>query len=326
MALSRRRLLALGGLLAAAPALAQAPKLRRIGILDYSAAEPGRLGWWKAFRQRLAELGYVEGRNLIVEARFAAGSEQQLAAFAAELAKQKVELIAVGGTMPALAARKATQEIPIVTATGIDPLRTGLVKSLARPGTNVTGVISLSDELAAKRFELLRLFVPHVSRLGVVWDEGNAAARLQLKDTEAAAAAVGVTTTVRGVSNAAQYDVAFDALRKAGSDAVIVVTSAVMFSNREKLFQLALKHRLPTMSGAREYAQAGSLLSYGTDYPHLFRRAAEYADKILKGAKPSELPIEQPNKFELVVNLKTARALAIQVSQSLLVRADEVIQ
>ena len=329
MPVSRRRLLVLGGALVAAPVIAYSQgdrRVRRIGIIDYSAAEPGRLGWWKAFRQRLGELGYVEGKNLVVEARFAAGSEAQLAALAAELVKLKVELIATGGTITALAVRKATHDIPIVTATGIDPLRVGLVKTLARPGTNVTGVVSLNDQLAAKRLELLRTFVPKVSRIGLLWDETNPSSKIQLKDTEDAARTMGITKMVRGVKNAADFEPAMAALAKEGSHALIAIPSPAMFSNRALIGQLALKHRLPTMGGARQYAQAGALVSYATDYPHLFRRAAEYADKILKGANPAELPIEQPTKFELIINLHTAKALGISIPQSLLVRADEVIQ
>src|SRR5438105_1633071 len=328
MPVSRRRLLVLGALVAA-PVIAYSQgdrRVRRIGIIDYSAAEPGRLGWWKAFRQRLGELGYVEGKNLVVEARFAAGSEAELDALAAELVKLKPELIATGGTITALAVRKATRDIPIVTATGIDPLRVGLVKSLARPGTNVTGVVSLNDQLAAKRLELVRIFVPKVSRIGVLWDETNPSSKIQLQDTEDAVRATGITNTVRGVKTSADFEPALAALAKEGSHAVIVIPSPAMFSSRALVAQLAIKHRLPIMSGAREYAQAGALVSYATDYPHLFRRAAEYADKILKGANPAELPIEQPTKFELIINLHTAKALGITIPQSVLVRADEVIQ
>jgi putative ABC transport system substrate-binding protein len=316
----------LGVALAAAPlsAFAQpARKMHRIGILDYGSAESE---YWKAFRQRLRELGYVEGRNLAIEARSASGRQEQLAAHAAELVKLKVDLIAVRGTTAAVAARAATREIPIVTATGSDPIRAGLVSSLARPGGNVTGVVSSSDELGAKLLELLKIFIPRVSRVGILLDETNPPSQNIAKNVQRGAGPLGMTTVTRGVRNPAEYEAAFDDLRRKRCDALVIIGSPALFTERARLSELALKHRLPTIMGARAYVDAGGLVSYGTDYPYLFRRAAEYADKILKGANPGELPIEQPTKFELVVNLKTAKALGIAIPQSVLVRADEVIQ
>jgi putative ABC transport system substrate-binding protein len=314
----------LGALAIIGMARAQAPqKLHRVGILDYGSADSD---YWKAFRQRMRELGYVEGRNLAIEVRSASGKQNLLSSQAAELVKLKVDLIAVRGTTTAVAAKAATREIPIVMATGGDPIRAGLVSSLARPGGNVTGVVSISGELGAKLLELLKIFVPRVSRVAILLDETNPPSQIVAKNMQKGAGPLGMTTVTRGVRNPAEYGAAFEGLRRERSDALVIIGSPALFTERARLFELALKHRLPTMTGAREYTQAGGLLSYGTDYPHLFRRAAEYTDKILKGAKPGELPIEQPTKFELVVNLKTAKALGLTIPQSVLARADEVIR
>jgi len=326
----RRRLLGLlGAALAAAPfsAMAQpAQKLRRIGILDYGTAEPGRLDWWKAVRERLRELGYIEGQQVVYESRFAGGNAEQLRAFAAELVKLKVHLIVTAGNPAAAAANQATSEIPIVMATGTDPVAVGLVKNLARPGGNLTGVTSITSVLSGKRVELLKVFVPGVSRVGLLLDESSPASRLAARETGAAAAALGVTVAAHDVGSPAKFDDTFKALRHERAQAIILISSATTFTQRKRLADLAVKHHLAAVTGSREYAQAGGLISYGTDYPQLFRRAAEYADKILKGAKAGDLPIELPSKFELVVNLKTAKALGLKIPQSVLVRADEVIQ
>jgi putative ABC transport system substrate-binding protein len=208
-------------------------------------------------------------------------------------------------------------------ATGADAVRVGLVSSLAHPGGNVTGVVSISDELAFKRIELLKILVPRASRVGILADATNPPSIDMAKNMQKGAESLGLTTVTRGVQNPNEYEAAFDGLR---SDAVVIITSPVFFTARARFAELALKYRLPTIMGAREYVDAGGLASYGTDYPGLFRRAAEFADKILKGAKPGDLPVEQPTKFELIINLKTAKALGITIPQSLLLRADEVIQ
>ena len=298
-------------------------KVWRIGILDYGSAESD---YWNAFRERMRELGYVEGRNLAIEARSASGNQATLASEAAELVKLKVDLIVTRGTTAALSARAATREIPIVMATGADPMRAGVVSSLAHPGGNVTGVVSISDELAFKRIELLKILVPRVSRVGILADATNPPSIDMAKNMQKGAESLGLTTVTRGVQNPSEYEAAFDGLRHERSDAVAIITSPVFFTARARFAELALKYRLPTIMGAREYVDAGGLASYGTDYPGLFRRAAEFADKILKGAKPGDLPVELPTKFELIINLKTAKALGITIPQSLLLRADEVIQ
>jgi putative ABC transport system substrate-binding protein len=303
-----------GGVLVPLGSFAQpSGKVWRIGILDYGSAESD---YWKAFRERMRELGYVEGRNLAIEARSASGNQATLASEAAELVKLKVDLIATRGTTATLAARAATREIPIVMGTGADPVLIGLVSSLAHPGGNVTGVVSISDELGVKLIELLKILVPRASRVGILLDATNPPSLNVAKSIQKAAESLGMTTVTHGVRNPTEYEAAFDGLRREGSDALVIIVSPVVFTARARLAELALKYRLPTIIGAREYVDAGGLASYGTDYPDLFRRAAEFADKIFKGAKPGDLPVEQPTKFELIINLKTAKALGLTIPQS----------
>jgi len=314
-----------GGVLAVPlGSFAQPPgKVWRIGILDYGSAESDD---WKAFRERMRELGYVEGRNLTIEARSASGNQTTLASQAAELVKLKVDLIATRGTTAALAARTATHEIPIVMATGIDPIRSGLVSSLAHPGGNITGVVSIADELGAKLIELLKILIPSASRVGILVDATNPPSLDTAKNIQQGAESLGMTTVTRGVRNPTEYQAAFDDLRRERSNALVIVASPVLFTARTSLAELALKYRLPTITAGRAYVDAGVLASYGTDYLDLFRRAAEFADKILKGANPGDLPIEQPTRFELVINLKTAKALGLTVPPQIVARADEVIE
>jgi putative ABC transport system substrate-binding protein len=317
-----------GGVLAA-PRVAeaqQAGKVYRIGLLDYSAPDPGRQAWWNVFRQRMRELGYVEGQNVSFEPRWAEGDADRLPKLAAELVRLKVDLIVTGGQSAAIAAKRATSTIPIVTATGSDPVGVGLVASLRQPGGNVTGMTSISSELAAKRLELLRNVAPRASRIAILWDERDAGSRLAVDETEAAAKTAGLTIQSVPVGSAAGLEAAFATVVRGRAGALIIVSNARLFSYRKRIAELAVKHRLPTVAGPREYVEAGGLASYGPDLPDLFRRAATFVDKILKGAKPGELPIEQPTKFELVINLKTAKALGLTIPQSLLLRTDEVIE
>ena len=312
-----------GVLVAPLGSFAQPGKVWRIGILDYGSAESDD---WKAFRERMRELGYVEGRNLTIEARSASGNQTTLASQAVELVKLKVDLIATRGTTAAVAARAATREIPIVMATGIDPIRSGLVSSLAHPGGNITGVVSINDELGAKLIELLKILIPSASRVGILVDATNPPSLDIAKKMQKGVESLGMTAFTHGVRNPTEYEAAFDDLRRERCNALMITTSPVLFTARARLAELALNYRLPTMMGQREYVDAGGLASYGTNYPDLFRRAAEIADKIFKGAKPGDLPIEQPTRFELVINLKTAKALGLTIPQSLLLRADKVIQ
>jgi ABC-type uncharacterized transport system substrate-binding protein len=306
---------------------AQPPgKVVRIGLLDYGASNPAGAARWKAFRERLRELGYVEGLNVIFEPRWGDGQVGRLRSLAAELIDAKVDILVTTGSEAALAAKQATTSIPIVTATGGDLVELGLVAGLARPGGNVTGVISLIGQLTGKRLELLKQLIPRASRVAFLRHPDNRSSALALRDAESAAKSVGVVVqgvTVRGPRD---LDAAFLAMKRARTDAVIFGENTRFIADRRRIADLAVMHRLPMMVVAKEYAEAGGLISYGTDYPDLFRHAATYVDKILKGAKPADLPIEQPTKFELVINLKTAKAIGLTIPPSLLQRADEVIQ
>ena len=274
----------------------------------------------------MRQLGYVEGQNVSFEPRWGQGEDDRLPKLTAELVGLKVDVIVTGGTSAAVAARRATSTIPIVMATGSDPVAVGLVASLRQPGGNVTGVTYINSELAGKRLELLRNIAPRASRIGILWDERDAGSRLGVDETEAAAKTAGLTIHSVSVSSAAGLEAAFDTVVLARAGGLMVVSSSRLFAYRKRIAELAVKHRLPTVVGMREYVEAGALARYGTDYPDLFRRAATFVDKILKGAKPGDVPMEQPTKFELVINLKTAKALGLTTPQSLLGRADEVIQ
>jgi putative ABC transport system substrate-binding protein len=318
-------LAALGAPCIARPGLAQPGKVHRIGILDYGS-EAARAAWWKPFRARLHELGYVEGKNLEVESRFAGGSMESLPALAADLVMRKVDVIVAAGSAATAAAKRATSTIPIVTTTGPDPVRLGLAKSFARPGGNVTGLTSITSDLSGKRLELIRTLLPKASRVGVVFDGKGFASELSAAESEAAAPPLGMTILKRAARDVADAETAFKEMRDARADVVILVASAAFFSQRQRLAEAAVQHRLPTVTGGREYVEAGFLIGYGTDYPDLFRRAGDYVDRILKGARPGDLPIERPSKFELVINLKTAKALGIAVPSDLAFRADHLIQ
>jgi len=316
-----------GGLLAAPLAVeAQvAGKVYRIGLFDYSA-DPARQAWWNAFRQRMGELGYVDGQNVTFEPRSAQNDDDRLPKVAAELVGLKVDLIVTGGQSAAIAAKRATSTIPIVMATGSDPVALGLVTSLRQPGGNVTGITSINSELSAKRLDLLRTIAPRASRIAMLWDGRDAGSPLGVQETEAAAKSVGLSIHSVPVGNAAGLETVFASVVRGGAGALIIVSTARLFSYRKRLAELAVKHRLPTVVGLREYVEAGGLASYGTDYSDLFRRAATFVDKVLKGAKPADLPMEQPTKYELVINLKTAKALGLTIPPSLLQRADQVIE
>jgi len=274
----------------------------------------------------MRDLGYVEGQNVILEARWGLGDTERLPKLAAELVGLKVDLIVTAGMSAAIAAKRATSTIPIVMATGSDPVAIGIVASLRQPGGNVTGITAINSELAGKRLEILKIVAARASRIAVLWDETDAGSRLNADGTEAAAKKMGLAAHRVPVGGAAGIEAAFATVTQDHAGALIIVSTARLFSYRKRIAELAVKHRLPTVAGSREFVEAGCLASYGTDYPDLFRRAATFVDKILKGAKPADLPMEQPTKFELVINLKTAKALGLTIPQSLLGRADEVIQ
>jgi putative ABC transport system substrate-binding protein len=320
----------LAGTLVAAPLAAeaqQAAKVARIGYLTINVAAAPHLP--EAFRQGLRDLGYVEGRNLVIEYRDAEGKVERLPTLAAELVALKVDVILVPGTLPALAAKQATRTLPIVFANVGDALTSGLVESLARPGGNVTGLSILAPELVGKGLELLKQAVPGVSRVVVLWTPGGVPERTgkdMLKEAEVAGRALGVRLQFLEARGPADIDRAFSDITRARAGALTVLGSAMFFNERRRLVDLAAKNRLPAVYPWREFVDAGGLMSYGPNFADLYRRAATYVDKILKGAKPGDLPVEQPTKFELVINLKTAKALGLTIPPSLLQRADEVIQ
>jgi putative ABC transport system substrate-binding protein len=305
----------------------QAAKVPRIGWLANNPA--ASLHPPEAFRQGLRDLGYVEGRNVVIEYRNAEGKPERLPALAAELVALKVDVILAAIVLAALAAKQATKTIPIVFASVADPVTSGLVTSLARPGGNVTGLSILSPELIGKRLELLTQAVPGVSRVAVLWELGGGgepADKDVLKRAEVAGQALGVRLHFVEARDG-DFDRAFSDMTRARAGALTMLPSGGMFFNeRRRLVDLAAKNRLPAVYPWREAVDAGGLMAYGPRIADLYRRAATYVDKILKGAKPADLPVEQPTKFELVINLKTAKALGLTIPPSLLARADEVIQ
>jgi len=318
-----------GGLLAAplAADAQQAAKIARIGWLAVNLAASPHM--YEAFRQGLRDLGYVEGGNVVIESRSAEGKFERLPALAAELVALKVDVILAAGTSQALAARQATRTLPIVFTAVADPVASGLVTSLARPGGNVTGLSNLSPDLIGKYLELLKQAVPGVSRVAVLWRAGELGERTEkdmLKGAEVAGRSLGVRLQFVEARGPEDFDRAFSEMTTARAGALTVLTSAMFFTERRRLVDLVAKNRLPAVYPWREFVDAGGLMAYGANFADLFRRAAYFVDKILKGAKPGDLPVEQPTVIELIVNLQTAKALGLTIPQSLLGRADEVIQ
>ena len=313
--------LSLGILAAALAAEAQqAGKVPRIGVLQvWSSADP----MVERIRQSLREVGYVEGQTIAIEFRLAEGKTERLPALAADLVQLKVDAILTFGDPAIRAAQQATRTIPIVVATD-DLVGAGLVASFARPGGNTTGVSILASELNVKRLELLKEALPRVSRIAALWDPGSGT--FHLKGLEAAARSLGVELQVLEVRRPEDFPRAFGAARKGRAGALNVLASPFLYGHRQTIIDLAAKNRLPAIYQWREMAEAGGLMSYGPTLSGLLRLCAAVLDKILKGAKPADLPVEQPTKFELVINLKTAKALGLRIPQSVLIRADEVIQ
>jgi putative ABC transport system substrate-binding protein len=276
--------------------------------------------------QGLKEHGYVEGQNVVVERRFAEGKTERISELSAELVRLKVDAIVTSTDLGIAAVKRQTQTIPIVMANSTDPVGTGFVASLARPGGNITGLTGISPELSAKRLGLLKEVVPGLSRVAIVWNPDDRGAVLDYKEAENAARSLRLQLQSVEVGRADDFDRAFSVLMTGRAEALIVIGSALAFTNRHQIVSLAQKNRLPAMYGQRAYVDAGGLIAYGPDLADAWRRAATYVDKILKGAKPGELPVEQATKFELVINLKTAKDLALTIPQSVLARADEVIQ
>ena len=316
----------LGLLAALPPADAQQPaKVPRIGSL-WTSPLPATAHLVEAFRHGLRELGYVEGQNIAIEFRSAERRSERLPGLAAELVRLGVDVIVAPGTEAALAAKNATGTIPIVMVNVGDPVGTGLAQSLARPGGNITGLSRLDQELSGKRLQLLTEVVPKVSRVAALYNPDNPSLALSFRETEVAARTLGVELRSLAVRGPNEFETAFQAATRGRAGALIVLGDALTFRHRARIADLAAKHRLPAIFGAGEYVDAGGLMSYSPNLSDMYRRAATYVDKILKGAKPADLPVEQPTRFELVLNLKTAKALGLTIPQSILIRADHVIQ
>ena len=310
----------------AAPAWAQpAPKVWKIGILEpFNAAVRANLV--DAFRQGLREYGYVEGRNIVIEPRFADGKLDRLPELATELVALKVDVIVASSTQAIQAAQTATRTIPIVMTTVGDPIGPGFVASFARPGGNITGLTIQAPELIAKRVQLLKEAVPQVTRIATLWDPAMAHEVQGYKEAEMAAQALGVRLLSLQVARSEDLEPSFAAVARDGADGLLVFENALTSNNGKRIVELASKHRLPGVFGLRELAEAGGLLAYGPSRVDNYRRAAGYVDRIFKGAKPADLPVEQPTKFELAINLQTAKALGLTIPKSLLLRADRVIE
>jgi putative ABC transport system substrate-binding protein len=317
----------LGGAPIAWPLIARAQQpatLPTIGFLGQSTpvVESQRLN---AFLKRLRELGWIEGRTVAIEYAWGQGSSERFAEIAADFVRLKVAVIVTSGTANVIAAKQATSVIPIVFAVAGDPIANNLVASLARPGGNVTGLSTLATDLAGKRLELLREAVPGLRRLATIGNVDNSLAVLEMSEVQGAAGKFGLEAATLEIRRAEDVAPAFEAL-KGGADALYVVADPLANTNRARIHTLAMGARLPAIYNAREHVEAGGLMSYGPNFPDLYRRAAEFVDKILRGTKPADLPVEQPTRFDLVINLTTAKALGLDVPPTLLARADEVIE
>jgi len=327
--MNRRAFIASGGAaILVAPLAAeaqQATKVTPIGYLSFPSlsANAARI---EAFRQGLRELSYVEGKNIVIEWRSADGKGDRLPALAAELVRLKVAVIVTSGGAPTRRAKEATSTIPIVMTNDPDPVGDGFVASLARPGGNITGLSTFAPELSGKRLEILREVVPKLSRVAVLGSSGATGYAQTLKEIEPAAKAFKMQLQFLDVLHANDIETAFRAASEGRAQGVLTLNSGILGSQRAQIAELAVKNRLPVMYHQGDFVEAGGLMFYGVNVPDLNRRAASYVDKILKGAKPADLPIERPTKFELVINMKTAKALGLTIPQSVLLRADHVIE
>ena len=326
--MNRREFISLLGGAAAWPLRAgaqQAGKVYRIGVLEMTSATLNVANVY-ALRAGLRQLGYFEGQNLVIEYRSADGRDDRFPGLARELLALKVDVIVTRGTPAAKAAKNATSTVPVVMAASGDPLGTGLVTGLSRPGGNITGLSAIVGELAPKRLELIREIVPGLARIAVLANMSNDAVRHDWGEIETAARSLGVQSQLLDLRKSDALGPTFDDAGARRADALVVVIDAITLANRQRIVDLAMKYRLPAIYSSREFVDIGGLISYGVSYPDLYRRAATYVDKILKGAKPADLPVEQPTKFEMVINLKTANAISLDIAPTMLTRADEVIE
>ncbi len=330
--LAERVILVLAAALVAIAAVAaevnaqDAARVYRLGLLIPASSQAPPLPSVKAFLQRLEELGYSENRELAIERYFSEERPERFPELAAALVQSKPDVIVAVSTPAALAAQRATQSIPIIMVYVGDPVGVGLVSNLARPGGNVTGVSDMATDLSGKRVELLREAVPRLSRLAVLWNSADPGMALRAREIERAARILGLTTEPWSVRSPAEFDTAFAAIAKKPPDAVLVVAEILTVTHRRRVLDFAAANRIPAMYEFGLFAKDGGLMAYGPDLLGVFRRGADYVDKLLKGARPSDIPVEQPSKVGLVVNLRTAKALGLTLPQSVLIRADEVIQ
>jgi putative ABC transport system substrate-binding protein len=303
----------------------QREKIPRIGFLS-SFSTSNTVGWEQAFRQGLRDLGWTEGKNISIEYRYSEGKGERLPELAAELVRLKVNVIVTSITPDTLAAKNATKEIPIVMASVNDPIGSGFVNSLAHPGGNITGLTNIASELSGKRLELLKEIVPDLKRVAVLWDPEGPASSLSWKESQVPARALGLQLYSMETRRANDFDKAFADAIRARVGALAIGPNAVVTRNQKRIADLAAKNRLPSISVLSEFVEFGGLMAYGPDRSDLFRRAATYVDKILKGTKPADIPVEQPTKFELMINLKTAKQIGVIIPQWVLVKADKVIK
>jgi putative ABC transport system substrate-binding protein len=305
----------------------EAGKVARVGFLSPSSlSDPRTRLFIEAFRQRLRALGWIEGQNIAIEYRWAEERTERLPDLASNLVSRRVDVL-VAATSPAIqAAKQATVTIPIIMAGAVDPVATGFVASIARPGGNITGLSDMSSELVGKQLEILREVVPRVSHVDLLWNPTNPSNAPQLQHAHDASRASGLRLKPREARGPAEIDSAFAAMTSEGAGAVMVMMDAMFIAHRTRIAELATKSRLPAIYGRTDHVKAGGLMAYGPNIADLYRRAAAYVDKILKGSNPADLPVEQPTKFELLINLKTARGLGLTIPHSVLLRADEVIQ
>jgi len=312
----------LGGSVALWPLTAHAQKVFKIGLLDTGLGA----NFAVPFVGKLVELGYVEGKNVVIERRSAEGNAELLAGLAADLVRQQVDVIVTAGTPAGFAAKKATSTIPIVLGANSDPVGVGLVASLARPGGNTTGNSLMAPDLSAKRLEILHALAPEISRIAILWDSSNPGMAERVRETKIAADQSHVLLHTVGPRNLNELDTAFADLLNARPDALLVTAEAFTRQHLVRILDFANNNKIPAMFEDSSYVAAGGLMSYGPDYQDVFRKAAVFVDKILKGAKPADLPIEQPTKFELAINLKTAKAIGLSIPPTLLTTADKVIE
>jgi putative tryptophan/tyrosine transport system substrate-binding protein len=303
----------------------QRKKVPRIGMLFPASPSPAA-PFIDAFRQGLHDLGYIEGKQIIIEYRFTEGKQDRLPDLAADLVRLNVDIIVVGGGSATLAAKKATRTVPIVMASAGDPVGTGIVASLARPGGNITGLTLISPDLSGKSLELLKETIPGLNRVALLTHPSDTSTALMLKETETAAQSLGLQLQILEAGGPEQLENVFGIAKKRGSEAINVLTSAFFGNQRKKIVELVTRTHLPAMYFDRQFVDSGGLMSYGANVAELFRRAATYVDKILKGAKPADLPVEQPTRFEFVINLKAAKQIGLTIPPNMLARADKVIR